>query len=112
MPSKTYLTDSRDTRWGSMLSVFHMEGGEPTAEVMVFDKAGRDHKHSVYEIATCIGGVGAVVVAGRWIVDIVEGRSVVIPPDTLHHMVPDENGGFEFILWYSETEPELETHDD
>lgn len=101
-----YQTDSRDTKWGAMASIYTFEQGHRSVEVMVFNKPGRDHEHEVYEIAMCINGHGSINV-GENRYELSKDQALVIPPNTPHHMIPDEDGGFEFVIWYSETEPSM-----
>lgn len=88
----------RETSFGQ-LEVLLEENNKPSIEYLIFEKAGRNHKHRDYETFVVLEGKGKVY-SGDLIFDVTPGSMVTIPPKTLHWMEPEPDSILKGFLWY------------
>jgi len=73
-------------------------GGEKV-EYLEFQTEGRFHEHNDFEHFTVIHGAGKLI-TDKETIDIAEGRTYTVSPNTLHKMNPASRG-LKILLSYS-----------
>lgn len=86
------------TSFGSLQKILEVDQ-KVKAEYLVFEKAGRSHKHREYESFTVLSGRGDVE-CGEKTYQVQAGDSVTIPPETIHRMIPAADTIMTGLLWY------------
>lgn len=91
------MNQPKTTSFGTLTVLLELNG-KPKSEYLVFEKEGRGHIHSEWEICYVTKGSGTIFI-GDTEVQVQENDVCKIPPNINHWMKPNPN--LEVLLVYS-----------